>query len=71
MDQPEQQLVAEAKQNPEAFGRLFDFYHKKVFNFCLKKTGHVQVAEDLTGEIFFKVLNNIGKYQDRGLPFGA
>lgn len=71
MDLDEAQLIKEAKTSSESFGRLFDLYYKKVFNFCLKRIGHIQTAEDLTTEIFLKVLQNINKYEDRGLPFGA
>jgi len=67
----ERQIVKQAQADPEAFGRIFDSYYSKIFNYCLRRTQNTQVAEDLTGEIFFKALNSLKKFRWQNVPFGA
>jgi len=37
----------------------------------LYRLGKHTAAEDLTSEVFAQMLTSIGRYEDRGLPFGA
>lgn len=70
-NEEESLLVKQAQRDPEAFGRLFDIYYGRIFNYCLRRVSHNTTAEDLTSEIFFKALNNLAKYRFKGAPFGA
>jgi len=65
----EKTLVEEAKKDPLAFGKLYDAHYPAIFGFLLKRTGHSDVAKDLTSETFFQALKNIHKYEQRGRPF--
>ena len=67
----EQQLVEDAKNNAESFGRLYDYYFPKVYAFVAAKVNGHDDAEDLVSDIFMKVLENLPRYEWRGLPFGA
>lgn len=67
----EQQLVEQAKRNPEAFGHLYDIYFGKIYSYIYRKTGDRQVAEDLTADTFMKALANIKGYKYTGQPFVA
>ncbi len=69
--QDQQKLVAEAQQSPDGFGRLYDYFFPKVYAFVASKVGDRDDAEDLTSEIFMKVLENIHAYEWRGIPFGG
>jgi RNA polymerase sigma-70 factor (ECF subfamily) len=64
-------LVAQAKSDPEAFGRLYERYVKKIYNYVYYRTGNTHDAEDLTARVFYRALTNLPKYTDRGLPFSA
>lgn len=64
-------LVARAKRDPETFGLLYERYVKKIYNYLYYRTGNVHDAEDLTARVFYRALNNLPKYTDRGLPFAA
>lgn len=70
-DQIDPQLVEQAKNDANAFGQIYDFYFPKVYAFVIVKVGNVQIAEDIVSDVFMKVLENLSKYTDRGLPFGA
>ncbi len=61
----EEEVVAHAKIDPEAFGRLYDAYYQPVFGFLVKRTGNVEVAKDLTSETFFQALKNLRRYAPR------
>ena len=65
------QLVELAKTDSDAFARLYDFYFPRVYAFTMAKVGSKQAAEDIVSDIFIKVVENLPKYQDRGLPFCA
>jgi len=67
--QDQQQLVTEAQQSNEGFGKLYDYYFPKVYAFVAFKTNSRDDAEDLTSEIFMKVLENIHNFEWRGIPF--
>jgi len=67
----EKQLVMDAKSNNESFGKLYDFYFPKVYSFVAAKINDRDDAEDLVSDIFMKVLENIQKFEWRGVPFGA
>lgn len=47
------------KGNLNEFGKLYDKYIKKIYNFIYYKTHHKETAEDLTSQTFIKALDNI------------
>jgi len=63
------ELIEQAKTDPMAFGQLYDRFYQPIFGFLLRRTGNVQVAQDLASETFFQALKNIGRYKQRGKPF--
>jgi len=67
----EKQLVERAKTNAESFGIIYDYYFPKIYAFVAAKTSNRDDAEDLTGEIFMKALENLHHFEWRGIPFGA
>lgn len=64
-------LVERAKTDPEAFGRLYERYVDRIYGYIYYRTGNHADAEDLTARTFFRALDNIGSYVQRGLPFSA
>lgn len=70
-DIDETKLVAQAKHDPEAFGKLYELYIDKIYRYVFQRTGNRHDAEDLTAKVFHRALNNIQRYNDQGLPFSA
>lgn len=64
-------LVALAKYEPEAFGALYERYVDRIYNYIYYRVGGSEDAEDLTARTFFKALDKIDAYEDRGAPFTA
>lgn len=49
------------------FGRLYDQYLKKIYDFIYYRTNHRETAEDLTSQTFIKALENINQFNpDKG-----
>ena len=67
----ETELIEKAKTDKEAFGELYTRYVDRIYSYVYYRTGDVAEAEDLTAKIFFRAMNHIPRYTDRGLPFSA
>jgi RNA polymerase sigma-70 factor, ECF subfamily len=59
-----QKLAAEAAQgNSDSFGKLYDLYSARVFNFILSRVKNKQTAEDILHIVFMKAWNNLPRYR--------
>lgn len=67
----EAKLVERAKQDPEAFGLLYERYVGRIYRYLYYRTGNPQDAEDLTARTFYRALEHLPRYQERGLPFAS
>lgn len=64
-------LVAKAKKDPDAFGILYERYIDRVYAYIYHRVGNAQDTEDLTARTFYRALDKLDTYEDRGLPFSA
>ena len=64
-------LARAAEGDRDAFGRLYELYIDRIFNYVYYRTGNLHDAEDLTARVFQRAMNHIHSYTDRGLPFSA
>ena len=67
----EKELVERAKGDTEAFGELYDLYYSKIFGYILRRTASVDIAQDVTSEVFFKALKNLKQFRWHGVPFSS
>lgn len=67
----EVEVIERAKVDKEAFGLLYERYVDKIYSYIYYRTGNERDAEDLTARVFFRAINHIGGYEDRGFPFSA
>lgn len=67
----EARLIEQAKNDPEIFGRLYELYVEKIYNYVYYRVGNRQEAEDLTAKVFYRALNHIPHYKNKGVPFAA
>jgi RNA polymerase sigma-70 factor (ECF subfamily) len=66
------ELVASASRgDEEAIGALYDLHCQAVFCYFQGRLGHQQTAEDLTGEVFRRMLTGLPGYRGIDLPFRA
>ncbi len=60
----ERSLIQRAQRGEEqAFATLFQFHGKLVYSVCLRMTGNVADAEDLTQEAFLRVFRSINSFR--------
>ena len=69
--QIERQWIIDSQKDPAAFQNLFDKYYNSIFNYILRRTCNPTVDEDITANTFLKALENIGRYQWKGVSFSA
>ncbi len=67
----ERTLIEQAKQDPKAFGVLYQRYVDRIYAYIYHRVHNVQDAEDLTARTFVRALEHLPRYQDRGAPFSA
>ena len=67
----EVQLIEQAKKEPKLFGILYKRYFTEITNFIFSKIREESTAYDLSQQVFIKALQNIPKYQFKGVPYVA
>lgn len=72
MHMGERKLVEHAaRHDPKAFGKLYELYFDKIYNYLYFKTMHRDEAEDLTALVFLKAWEAIGNFKWQGYPFST
>ncbi len=70
--QDERTLIRRAQQGDrEAFAELYDLHYPAIFNYFFYRVGDQALAEDLTADLFVRMVEKIGRYRERGRPFLA
>jgi RNA polymerase sigma factor (sigma-70 family) len=62
------QLLAGSRRDPERFGVFYDRHAAAVLAFCLRRTGCVETALDLTAEVFAAAYAKRGSFRPTGAP---
>lgn len=63
-------LVRRAQDgNVDAFGELYDRHHRRIFRYIWGRVQDEQVTEDLTGEVFTRMVTSLPGYRVTGVPF--
>jgi RNA polymerase sigma-70 factor (ECF subfamily) len=69
-DGDERALVERARADPSAFAELYRRYLPRVHAFAYRRTGAVEVAEDITSAAFERALRNLDAFAWRPGGFG-
>ncbi|MDX1995523.1 MAG: RNA polymerase sigma factor [bacterium] len=62
----ERALVQRARTEPDAFRVLYQHYFPRVYAYVAYRVNTAQDAEDLTAEIFLRVVVNLAQFEQRG-----
>ena len=64
-------ILDRSRKNPQAFGELYEKYFDRIFNFIYRQTDDEDLTADISSQTFLIALNNVERYQFRGVPFSA
>ena len=66
------ELVKKAQVGHAAsFAALYEHFFDKIFRYVSFKTGSAVEAEDITGDVFVKMLESINSFRWQGYPFSS
>jgi RNA polymerase sigma-70 factor, ECF subfamily len=69
---PEQDLIAQAQRGDEqAVTALYEMHVDAIFEYISYRVGSRNIAEDLTSDVFVRMVRGLAQYKERGLPFRA
>lgn len=72
MSEDESRLIQRAKQgDPAAFAELYDRHQPAVFRYIFYQVRDAALAEDLTGEVFVRLVEKVDGFTYRGRPLLA
>ncbi len=70
--QDETELIQKAKAcDPDALSTLYERYYQSIYRYVYYRVSDTGLAEDLTADIFMKMLHGIASYSIQGVPFSA
>jgi len=67
----ERLLVEAAQADPSRFAELYESHFARVYAFIARRVRNRQEAEDLTSEVFRQALQDLKRFEWRGVPFAA
>jgi len=63
-------IILSAKNgDSKAISDLYVQYKPPILNYLSNRVGDMQVAEELTTEVFIRMINNLPKYKHKNVPF--
>jgi len=69
--QQEREIIERSRKDPRAFGELYERYFDRIFNYVHRQTDDEELAGDLCSQTFINALNNLSRFEYRGVPFSA
>ena len=73
MQDDETQVLVERAQSGDgaAFAALYDVFAPRIYRFFRFRVSTAESAEDLTQRVFLKMIEQLPRYEPRGIPFAA
>ena len=67
----ERLLIEEAQKDTRRFAELYETNFERVYAFIVRRVHDRTEAEDLTSEVFHHALENLARFEWRGVPFAV
>ena len=67
----EHDIVEKAKKDARDFAPIYKKYHAPILQFVYLRLDDKDLAIDVTQQVFLKAIENLQKYEFRGLPFSS
>jgi len=66
------QLIKRTKRgDAEAIAQIYQLYVERIYRYVVYRVGSETDAEDLTAEVFVRMVESLPRYKDTGAPFDA
>ena len=65
-DDPERELIAQAKRDPKAFAMLYRRHYGAIAGYVQRRVGDSNVTDDLVAEVFLAAIRSLQRYRHRG-----
>ena len=69
--QKEWEVIRAAQKDRAMFRPLYDHYFESIFRFIYRRTASESLSSDICSQVFLKAMQQISKYQFKGVPFSA
>jgi RNA polymerase sigma-70 factor (ECF subfamily) len=69
--QQERRIIERSRNDPRAFGELYEKYFDRIYNYLYRQTDDEELAGDLCSQTFINALNSLPRFEFRGVPFSA
>lgn len=63
LHEDEIRIMRAAQRDPSLFAPLYERYFDRIYAYCLRRTSNAQEAEDLTSQVFTRVLTALQSYR--------
>ncbi|HXC06818.1 MAG TPA: sigma-70 family RNA polymerase sigma factor [Bacteroidia bacterium] len=63
--------IQAAQANPARFEVLYDRYYERILSFIYQRLDDKDLAFDTTSQVFLKAMQNLHKFQFKGVPFAS
>jgi RNA polymerase sigma-70 factor (ECF subfamily) len=63
--------IEKAKANPMEFGPIYTRYYDQIHRYINLRIKDEEISFDVTAQVFIKAMNNIAKFEFRGVPFAS
>jgi len=70
-NEPIDLIVRAQRGSPDATGALYSLYHQSIYRYIYYRTGDTKTAEDLTSDVFLKMVQYIPSYRIENTPLKA
>jgi len=67
----ERLLIEAAQKDPSRFAELYEANFERIYAFIVRRVQDRHEAEDLTAEVFHHALENLPRFEWRGVPFAV
>lgn len=64
-------ILERSRKDSKAFGELYEKYFDRIFNFIYRQIDDEDLTADLCSQTFLNALNNVDKFEFRGVPVSA
>jgi RNA polymerase sigma-70 factor (ECF subfamily) len=68
---PAETILHAQQGQPGPVSELYQYYHPSIFRYLYYRVGDQQTAEDLTADVFLRMVRSLGEFRWHGVPFQA